>query len=373
MEPRQAFGENSATLKKRRIVLHVDMDSFFASVEAREDPSLKGLPVVVGADPKGGRGRGVVSTCSYEAREFGIRSGMPISRAYKLCPQAAFLPVNMALYRRVSARVMRILRRYADKFEQVGLDEAFMDISDRVKGYEEARELASEIKREIGEKERLTCSVGVGPNKFVAKVASDFEKPDGLTVVDPDKVEEFLAPLPVRKIPGVGRKTEMALRKMKVRTIGELAQRDVQSLLARSGRWGRRLGLLARGVDESEVEGRRERRSLGGEHTFEEDTDDVEILHRAVDEISEKLHEVSTKAGYSFKTISLKIRFEDFETHTRSKTLDSPASDLKPIKKVSRNLLKEFLRSGKKVRLVGIRLSNLTRLGKSQKHMEEFF
>jgi len=195
---------------KGRIILHVDMDSFFASVEVRENPALKVKPLVVGADPKGGKGRGVVSTCSYEARKYGIRSGMPISCAFHLCPDAVFLPVNFELYIRVSKKVMEILKRYADTFEQVGIDEAFLDISSGGT-LETASHLAQKIKEEIYEREKLTCSISIGPTKIVAKIASDFRKPDGLTLVDLEHVEEFLFSLKVGKIPGIGRKTEFAL------------------------------------------------------------------------------------------------------------------------------------------------------------------
>lgn len=355
-----------------RTILHVDMDSFFSAVEVRERPELKGLPVVVGADPKEGRGRGVVSTCSYEAREYGIRSGMPISRAYKLCPHAVFLPVNMALYRKVSARIARILRRYADRFQQVSIDEAFLDVSERVKGYGSVRELALSIKEEIKRREGLTCSIGVGPNKFVAKVASGLEKPDGLTIVEPDRVREFLAPLPVRKIPGVGRKTEMALRRMGIRTIGQLERCDAQVLVARFGKWGYRLSLLARGIDESEVEEARERKSVSREHTFEEDTDDPAVIDRTIRRMARELHRFLTSEGYLYRTVSVKVRFEDFETHTRSETLPSLTSDLAPIEEVPRGLLRGLLKGGRRVRLVGVRLSSLVRLGKGQRSMEEF-
>jgi DNA polymerase IV (DinB-like DNA polymerase) len=246
-----------------RVILHVDMDSFFSAIEVREDPILRGLPVIVGKEieaeenPKDGERerRGVVSTCSYEARGYGIHSGMAISRAYELCPDAKFLPVNRALYEKVSKEIMEILKRYADKFEQMSIDEAFLDVSTKVKDWNEARGYAYRIKREISEKQRLTCSIGVAPNKMVAKIASDFEKPDGLTVVEEAKVKKFLDPLPVGKIPGVGPKTEKILKKMGIERIGQIAEYDVQSLVKKFGRYGRRLYLVSRGIDESEIKG----------------------------------------------------------------------------------------------------------------------
>ena len=179
---------------ERQIVLHVDMDSFFASVEVRERPELKGLPVVVGSDPKGGKGRGVVSTCSYEARKYGIHSAMPVSQAYKLCPDAAFLPVNMKLYVQVSMNVMEIMKGFAEKFQQYSIDEAFLVPGPEIRSFEEAAIIALRIKDEVKRQERITCSVGVGPNKLIAKIASKVQKPDGLTVVRPEDVQDFLFP-----------------------------------------------------------------------------------------------------------------------------------------------------------------------------------
>ena len=238
-----------------RIVMHVDMDSFFASIEVRRDPSLAGRPVIVGADPKGGAGRGVVSTCSYEARRYGVHSGMPISRAYDLCPHGVYLPVDRNLYVRTSADIMAILSRHAGRIEQVSIDEAYLDVSD-AGGFPAAEALAAAIKQEVRETVGITCSVGVAPGKAVAKIASDYKKPDGLTVVRPEEVAGFLAPLPVEKIPGVGRKTGEDLRQMGIRTIGDLAGHDIQALIARLGRSGISMHRLARGIDEAEEIGR---------------------------------------------------------------------------------------------------------------------
>ncbi|MFQ6085326.1 MAG: DNA polymerase IV [Candidatus Bathyarchaeia archaeon] len=356
----------------RRIVIHVDMDSFFSAIEVRENPKLKGLPVVVGADPKGGKGRGVVSTASYEAREFGIRSGMPISRAYKLCPHGVFLPVNMPLYRRVSTRIMDILRKYADKFQRWGLDEAFLEVTKKAQTYGGAKKLALKIKKEIRRREGLTCSIGVGPNKLIAKVASDHQKPDGLTMVEPDQRKDFLAPLPVRKIPGVGRKTERALGRLGVRTIGQLARVDRQTLTSLLGKWGDELYYLARGIDQSEVEEGWERKSVGSEHTFEKDTDDTRVLDETLEAMIERIHRSITEEGYAFRTITLKVRFEDFETHTSSRSVDHSTSDIGLIKKISRDLLREYLGRGKRFRLVGIRLSNLEKVDKDQRPIDAF-
>ena len=206
-----------------RVILHVDLDAFFPSVEVREHPELKGKPVVVGADPKEGKGRGVVSSASYEARKFGIRSALPISRAWKLCPDCVYLRPHFDLYIPASNNVMKILRSHADKFEQGGIDEAYLDISSRVKDFDEAREFAKRLMEEVLEKESLTCSIGVAPNKMIAKIASDFKKPYGLTVVKEEDVKDFLFPLEVRKIPGVGPKTERSLKGLGIETVSDLA------------------------------------------------------------------------------------------------------------------------------------------------------
>jgi DNA polymerase IV (DinB-like DNA polymerase) len=211
---------------KKRVIFHLDMDHYYTAVEERERPEIKGKPVVVGSDPKEGKGRGVVSTSNYEARKLGIRSGMPISHAWKLCPSAVFLPPNFPLYIKVSDDIMAIAQKYADKFEQWGIDEAFLDVSSKASTPAEAEPLALRIKQEIKDKTGLTCSIGVGPNKLIAKVASDYHKPDGLTIVGEAEAEAFLAPLPARKLLWVGRKTEAKLKEMGVNTIGELASFD---------------------------------------------------------------------------------------------------------------------------------------------------
>ncbi|MCA9704042.1 MAG: DNA polymerase IV, partial [Methanolinea sp.] len=214
----------------QRIILHLDMDSFFASVEIREDPGLSGRPVVVGADPREGRGRGVVSTASYEARRFGIHSGMPISRAFIVCPHAVFIRPHFDKYTQTSARIMEIISECTDRWEQVSIDEAYLDMT-HLETYEEAGAVAEELRHTIRERERLTCSVGIAPTKLVAKIASDFKKPDGLTIVRPLEVRDFLSPLPVGRIPGIGRVTGTELENLGIQTIGQLAEYDIQTLL----------------------------------------------------------------------------------------------------------------------------------------------
>ncbi len=341
-----------------RIIIHADMDSFFAAVEGRERPEHRGKPIIVGADPKGGRGRGVVSTCNYEARKYGVRSGMPISRAWKLCPGAVYLPVDLRLYEKVSSDVMEILRRHADKFEQVGIDEAFLDVSS-LGNFENAKRLAQEIKMEIFEREKITCSIGIGPNKLVAKMASDFKMPDGLTVILPDEVKQFLSPLPVGKLWGVGRKTEQKLNEMGVKTISELAAYDPSVLIEEFGALGTHFHLMAQGLDRSEVEEREEIKSVGREFTFEEDTSDLSAVLETLDALSQEVHREIEGSNLYFKTVTVKVRYENFETHTHSKTLPFFTNRLRDIQRTARELVQPFLRSNRKVRLIGARVSNL--------------
>ncbi len=333
------------------------MDHFYTAVEARERPEIADKPVVVGADPKGGAGRGVVSTSNYEARKSGVRSGMPISRAWKLCPEAVYLPPNFPLYIHVSNEIMNIARGYADKFEHWGIDEAFLDVSSCVKDYEEAAALAKNLKQEIFEKEKLTCSIGVGPNKLVAKIASDFQKPDGLTVVREEEVEEFLQPLPVRKLLWVGRKTEERLKALGVNTIGDLARFDPNVLAEVFGVAGTQMYLMAHGVDRSEVEERTGVKSISHETTFEEDIDDAEAVLAALDALSEAVAKEAKERNLFFKTVTIKVRYENFETHTRAKTLQFMTNRPQDLKKTTRELLQPYLRSDRKIRLIGVRVS----------------
>ncbi len=344
---------------QNRIIFHVDMDQFFAAVEERERPEIRGKPVVVGADPKEGKGRGVVSTCNYEARKYGVRSGMPITRAWRLCPQAVFLPVNFSLYLQVSGQIMDILQRYADKFEPWGFDEAFLDVSSRVEGYEEARRLAVEIKREIYEKERLTCSVGVGPNKLIAKIASDFQKPDGLTLVEEEDVKAFLEPLDVDRLLWVGKKTTRKLNEMGIKTIGDLASYDPSVLAERFGVMGTQLYLYAQGIDRAEVGLRGPVKSIGRNVTFEQDTSDWVLLFQTLDKLCVEIHEEVKEYNFLFKTVTITVRYENFETHTHSRTLPFLTNKLSDFQKPAHELMQPYLRAERRIRLIGARVSNL--------------
>ncbi len=343
---------------KKRFIFHLDMDHFYTAVEVRENPTLAGKPVVVGSDPKEGKGRGVVSTSSYEARAAGVRSGMPISQAWRLCPNAVYLRPNFPLYIKASSEIMAIARRYADRFEQWGIDEAFLDVSDRVHDWAEAEALARQIKQEIKQTQHLTASIGVGPNKLVAKVASDFQKPDGLTVVKEEAAQTFFAPLPVRKLLWVGRKTEAKLKALGINTIGDLAAYDPSALTELFGVMGLQMHLNAKGIDRSEVEERVGVRSVSHETTFEEDTADAAAVLQALDELCVDVQREAAEQKLLFKTVTVKIRYQGFETHTKSKTLPRFTNRVEDLKKTARELLLPYLNK-RKMRLIGVRVSSL--------------
>jgi DNA polymerase IV (DinB-like DNA polymerase) len=344
--------------EKKRFIFHLDMDHFYTAVEERENPQLAGKPVVVGSDPKEGKGRGVVSTSNYTARAAGVRSGMPISQAWRRCPNAVYLPPHFSLYIKVSGEIMAIARRYAGRFEQWGIDEAFLDVSDKVKDWAEAEALARQIKHEIKEKEYLTASIGAGSNKLIAKVASDYQKPDGLTVVKEEDAQKFLDPLDVRKLLWVGCKTEAKLKALGVNTIGDLARYDPTALISMFGVMGVQMHLNAKGVDHSEVEERLGLKSLSHETTFEEDTADEPVILHALGELCVEVQKEVVEQKLLFKTVTVKIRYQGFETHTKSKTLPRLTGRVEDLKKTAKELLLPYL-DERKIRLIGVRVSSL--------------
>jgi DNA polymerase IV (DinB-like DNA polymerase) len=344
---------------RERIILHVDMDYFFAQIEERENPQFKGRPVVVGADPKGGKGRGVVSTANYEARKYGIKSGMPISKAYQLCPNAIFLPVNIELYEKVSEKIMEVVKKYSPVYEIVSLDEAYLDIS-FCKSWKEAENLGKKLKKEIFEKEKLTCTVGIGPNKTIAKLAAEKAKPNGLKIVKPEEVEKFLDPLDVDDLPGIGPRTAEKLRKIGINKIFELKKLSKEKLKEMFGKVGERIWERARGIDEEPVSPEEVIKSIGRQITFERDTRDAKLIFRIFEKLIKEVYEELMQNNFSFKTITVICRFKNFETHTKSKTLKKPTKDFEIFKKEAKKLLLKFLIENKKpVRLIGVRISNL--------------
>lgn len=341
--------------------MHVDMDAFFASVEILDRPELKGRPVVVGADPA--RGRGVISAASYEARKFGLRSAMPVSRAVKLCPHAVFMPPRFRRYSELSAEVMQILADNSREIEQVSIDEAYIDITYNTGS---DRENALLIKRLIKEKTGLTASVGLASNRITAKIASDFHKPDGVCIIPCNREVEFMSPLPVEKLPGIGRKTLPLLHEKGIYKIGDLASLNEEQAYRLLGRHGHSLRLRALGRGSSELNSDRERKSISEERTFEVDIDDSIMLRQTLSRLAGEVAERMKKNQFKGRTVHIKIRFDDFETHTRSKTLPVLTRDQQMIRETARALLAPFLKQRRKVRLIGVGLSNLLVDGQGQ-------
>jgi DNA polymerase IV (DinB-like DNA polymerase) len=340
-----------------RIILHADMDCFYAAVEMHDHPEIAGKPVIVGADPQGGSGRGVVSTCSYEARAFGVRSAMPISQAYRLCPDAVYLRPDMARYAVASGEIMGIFRETGYRVQQVSIDEAFLDISP-VGSFDAARDLAAQLKQEIRARAGISCSLGVAPTKIVAKIASDFHKPDSLTVVEPNDVPAFLAPMPVRKIPGIGGKTGALLEDLGIKTIDDLASCNIQRLIGAFGRSAALLHEAALGHDESEVVERDGVKSISKETTFACDTDDADEIAATIEWLVREVTQSLADEGLHFKTVTVRVRYEGFVSKTKSKSLLHHHNDEATLRSSAGELLRSLC-EGQKIRRLGLRVSGL--------------
>ena len=339
-----------------RFIVHIDMDAFFASVEKLDNPDLKDKPVIVGGLGK----RGVVATASYEARRYGIKSAMPILKARKLCPDGIYLPPRFERYREISKKIQQILLSYTPKIEPISLDEAFLDLTETVDSFDLAVAKAAKIQIEIKEKLGLTCSVGVAPNKFLAKLASDMRKPNGFTVIRKEEIEDVLRDLPISRMWGVGRVTEEKLNDMGVKTIGELKKIPKSRLKDAFGKQGENLYRLARGIDESPVEPYHPVKSISQEMTFDEDIKDSEKIKLYIARLSEEVGEALRKKGLRARTVKIKVRFSDFTTITRQLSFDIPTSSTGMIRSLARKLFEEKVAGNKKVRLIGVGVSNLT-------------
>jgi DNA polymerase IV (archaeal DinB-like DNA polymerase) len=342
------------------VVLHVDMDAFYASVEVARRPELRGLPVIVGADPMGGRGRGVVTAASYEARKFGVRSAMPISQAWQRCPQGVFLQPDFEHYWKVSGHVMEALGRFADVLEVAGLDEAYLEVAGRVAREGDIEPLARAIQAAVREAEGLSCSVGAAQGKVTAKIASDLRKPGGVSVLAPSAARDALAPLPVRRIPGVGPKTEARMLALGWETIGQLAALPEAEVVQAFGDSGRYFRHIALGLDTSPAE-RWEGppRSIGNESTFMEDVSDPEALRQEVRELAAHVAGRLQGEGLVARTVVLKVRFADFATHTRSQSLTYPFRSSPIVEGLALGELEPFLADGRAFRLLGVRVTGL--------------
>ncbi|MEM2050951.1 MAG: DNA polymerase IV [Thermoproteota archaeon] len=363
-------------LSTQRVVMLVDLDYFFAQCEEARNPSLKNKPLVVCVYSGRSGESGVVSTANYEARRHGVKSGIPISLAKKRLANvdAVFLPVDHEYYNRVSEEVMSILRRHADVFEQAGVDEAYLDVSGRVEGdFDRAVELARMMKEEVRRSKGLTCSIGIGPNKLVAKIAADFQKPDGLTVVKPEEVQGFLSPLPVNRLIGVGVKTQSLMESLGIKTIGDLARYDVKKLVEV---FGEKLGVYfhnaSLGIDNQPVKERGEASSISRISTLKKDTRDPEAVLEKTGELCEEIHSELSRRGLKARQVGIIVVASDMSVHSRSKTLEHATSDPEALKKNVRELFEKFLReTGLEARRVGVRVSGFVK-EEGQKQLRAF-
>ncbi len=352
-------------------IIHIDMDAFYAAVEQRDRPELRGKPIVVGGDPNS---RSVVSTASYEARKFGVRSAMPCSQARKLCPHAIFVRPNFEKYTQVSAAIRSIFHQHTDLVEPMSLDEAYLDVTQHKFGIEDPVMIARLIKQNIQAVTQLSASAGVAPNLFLAKIASDFQKPDGLTVVDPENVMGFLERLPVRKIPGVGPVMEKELHAMNFKTCGDLAAASKECLVRRFGKTGIFLYERARGLESREVEPHAPSKQYSSEETFEKDIKDKAFLKSKLRRIAAEIFYGLKQESRMGKTVVLKVKYFDFELITRSKTLRQTPSSPQEIFEIACGLLDTKTQAGTKpIRLIGLGISGLEKpensLDKFQKEL----
>jgi len=350
------------TFRWPRAIIHLDMDAFFAAVEVLDDPELRGKPVIVG----GSKERGVVSSASYEARAFGVHSAQPIATAVRLCPHGVFLPVRMERYRQVSQQIFEIFQRFSPLVEPLSLDEAFLDVTGSTRLFGPPEEVAKKIKEQVVQETGLTVSAGIAPSKFVAKIASDLQKPDGLTIVPEGQVREFLEPLPIEKLWGVGKATRKILAHLGVRTIGDLSLLSSTLLVKKLGKQGLHLYLLAQGIDEREVEPEHEVKSLGHEDTYSLDIADLEEARKQILSLATRVAKRLRSCGLAGKTVTLKVKYHDFVQITRSSTLGEPTDDSREIFQICCDLLGKTEVGRRPVRLLGISLSQLSDLDETK-------
>ena len=358
------------------IVLYMDLDAFFASVEIREQPKLKGLPIIIGGDPI--TKRGVVSTCSYEARKFGIHSGMPISQAVKLCPEVRIVKSTHGLYSKVSKNIMKIIGYYSPKIKVSGVDEAYLDLFDLVSDYEEAEKLAYELKDDIYASEKITCSIGLAPNKILAKIASGVDKPDGLKIVKPFEIVDFLAPLKISIIPGVGKKSESSFNKEGVYTCGDLKNLSVSKVVHNWGKSGLKLWKLVNGYNTEEMSddkfSKRDRKSISDERTFFNPLTKWKDVWYYLNDSIKTIVSSAQKKNMQYRTITLKIRFRNFKTDTRSHTIPCYCDDEKSVRGTVKKLLFEYKDvKPSDIRLIGVKISNIRKIIIEQRTLEKFF
>lgn len=346
------------------IIAHVDMDCFFCSCEEKYNPSLKGLPVIVGGSSK----RGVVSAANYEARKFGVFSAIPIGIATKLCPQGKFLDVNMPLYKDESNKVMDILKTFSSDILQASVDEAYLDLTNFANEFSSLEDMGNHIKNTVKEQTGLSCSIGIAQCRVTAKIASDFNKPDGCTVVNDQK--EFLAPLDVKKIPGIGKKSVNKYYNKNINTIGDLANANVFTVLDIGGKHAIKFKKIATGEYQSMIAHQESRKSISTEHTFGEDTTNKQILNETITKMCEKIHP-RVKDKY-FKTISIKLRYKNFQTITRDYSVHTMTNSLDEIKEITRKALSQNYSDNSPIRLIGVKISNFVKESNIQTTLGSF-
>ncbi|MBD3186679.1 DNA polymerase IV [Candidatus Bathyarchaeota archaeon] len=343
-----------------RIILHVDLDCFFAAIEARDNESYRHRPLIIGADPRGGSGRGVVSTCSYEARAYGLHSGMSISRAYKKCPHGIYIQPTFKKYKKASRQVMAIIESEGDSFQQASIDEAYLDATESCEGsMSNAMVMARRIKDEVLKRVGITCSIGIAPTKVLAKICCNLHKPNGITILKQDEIKAGIGHLDIEEIPGIGKKTSLKFRDKGINTIGDIISMPKARLIYLFGKHGKYLHDLARGVNHAPVVSHRTRKSISKERTFPSDVEDRSIAWEKLVDLNEKLHADMARKNIQYKTISLKVRFEGFDTYTRASSLSHVARNPRLALQVMDDLFKEFRQDERKIRLVGLRFSNL--------------
>ncbi|HKJ34528.1 MAG TPA: DNA polymerase IV [Balneolales bacterium] len=346
-----------------RKIIHIDMDAFYASVEQRDNPSLRAKAVIVGGAPDS---RGVVATASYEARKFGVHSAMPSAQAKRLCPHGIFIKPRFDVYREISHQIREIFFEYTDLVEPLSMDEAYLDVTENHKGNPSATLIAQEIRKRIKEETGLTASAGIAPNKFLAKVASDINKPDGMKVIIPNEAESFIETLPIGKFHGIGKVTERRMQSLGIETGADLKKWSEFDLIEHFGKVGSYYYGIARGIDEREVKANRIRKSIGAENTFSRDHDDTLWMEKQLDEIAFKVAGRLEKSHTKGRTVTLKVRFANFQRITRSLTLIQSVADTGTIASVAKELLTQTEAGQRKIRLLGITVSNLDLLKNGQ-------
>jgi DNA polymerase-4 len=342
---------------KPRKIIHIDMDAFYASVEQRDNPEYRGKPVVVGGLPQG-RG-GVVATASYEARKFGIHSAMPSKKAAQLCPHAIFIHPRFDAYKEASRKIREIFHRYTSQVEPLSLDEAYLDVTTDKQGIGSALEIAARIKKEIHDELKLTASAGISINKFVAKIASDMKKPDGLTFIGPSRIEAFMNTLPVEKFFGVGKVTATKMKALGLHTGADIKKQSRQELVKKFGKSGHFFYNIVRGVDNRIVNPDRETKSVGAEDTFSQDLNVLDEMNKELDKLTIKVTERLARYGLKGRTITVKIKYSNFKIITRSQSFLQPVNDATTIAATARQLLLQTEPEERNIRLLGITLSNL--------------